>query len=75
MMKEIFTPGISAGNCMGGEFNEDLPMDFLVDCDMEKFTDEFPMRCYEQILNNSDIAEFKDHRQLFQHILRSLAWI
>ena len=29
--KEIFTPGISAGSCMGGEFNEDLPMDFLVD--------------------------------------------
>lgn len=27
--KEIFTPGISAGSCMGGEFNEDLPMDFI----------------------------------------------
>ena len=56
--KEVFTPGISAGSCMGGEFNEDLPMDFLVDCDLEKFSDEFPMRCYEQILNNKELAEF-----------------
>ena len=56
--KEVFTPGISAGSCMGGEFNEDLPMDFLVDCDMEKFTDEFPLRCYEQIMANKEIAEF-----------------
>ena len=46
--KEVFTPGISAGNCMGGEFNEDL----------EKFSDEFPLRCYEQILKNKELAEF-----------------
>ncbi|MBO6169530.1 MAG: hypothetical protein J6O51_06110 [Bacteroidales bacterium] len=56
--KEIYTPGISAGSCMGGEFDKDLPMDFLVDCDLEKFSDEFPMHCYEQILQNSDLAEF-----------------
>ena len=56
--KEVFTPGISAGSCMGGEFNEDLPEDFLVDCDLEKFSDEFPMKCYEQILKNKDIEEF-----------------
>ena len=43
---------------MGGEFNEDLPEDFLVNCDLEKFSDEFPMKCYEQILKNKDIEEF-----------------
>ena len=56
--KEVFTPGISAGSCMGGEFNEDLPMDFLVDCDLEKFSDEFPWKCYEQILKNEELATF-----------------
>lgn len=56
--KQIFTPGISAGNCGGGEFREDLPKDFLVGCDLEKISDELPLSCYEQVLKNKELEDF-----------------
>ncbi len=56
--KEIFTPGISAGNNGGADLREDLPEDFYVGCDLEGFTYHMPVKCEEAIMKNKQLGRF-----------------
>lgn len=56
--REIFTPGISAGNNGGAELSEDLPEDFYVGCDLEGFTYNLPVKCEEAIMKNKELERF-----------------
>ena len=58
LYKEVFTPGISAGNCGGGEFSEDLPEDFYVGCDLDGFTYLVPAVYEEMIMRNKQLERF-----------------
>ena len=56
--REIFTPGISAGNNGGADLREDLPEDFYVGCDLEGFTYHMPVKCEEAIMKNKQLGRF-----------------
>lgn len=56
--REIFTPGISAGNNGGADLREDLPEDFYVGCDLDGFTYNLPLICEEAIMQNKQLERF-----------------
>ena len=56
--REIFTPGISAGNNGGADLREDLPEDFYVGCDLDGFTYNLPQICEEAIMQNKQLERF-----------------
>ena len=56
--REIFTPGISAGNNGGADLREDLPEDFYVGCDLDGFTYNLPLICEEAIMQNKQLGRF-----------------
>ena len=56
--REIFTPGISAGNNGGADLREDLPEDFYVGCDLDGFTYNLPLICEESIMQNKQLERF-----------------
>ncbi len=56
--REIFTPGISAGNNGGADLRDDLPEDFYVGCDLDGFTYNLPQICEEAIMQNKQLERF-----------------
>ena len=56
--REIFTPGISAGNNGGADLRDDLPEDFYVGCDLDGFTYNLPLICEEAIMQNKQLERF-----------------
>lgn len=58
ILREIFTPGISAGNNGGADLREDLPEDFYVGCDLDGFTYNLPLVCEEAIMKNKQLERF-----------------
>ena len=58
IFREIFTPGISAGNNGGADLREDLPEDFYVGCDLDGFTYNLPQICEEAIMQNKQLERF-----------------
>ena len=56
--REIFTPGISAGNNGGADLRDDLPEDFYVGCDLDGFTYNLPQKCEEAIMQNKQLERF-----------------
>ena len=55
-----FTPGSSAGSYGGGEYANELPMDFYVGCTAEEFADNFPERLRRQLTSNDMLRHFLD---------------
>ena len=53
-----FTPGSSAGSYGGGEYANELPNDFYVDCSPEQFAANFPDRLHEQLMANDMLRRF-----------------
>lgn len=58
LLRNIFTPGISAGNNGGGDVSEDLPEDFYVGLDLDGFTYLLPAKCEEAIMKNKELERF-----------------
>ena len=58
ILRNIFTPGISAGSNGGADLREDLPEDFYAGLDLDGFTYLLPAKCEEAIMKNKELERF-----------------
>jgi hypothetical protein len=58
ILRNIFTPGISAGSSGGADLREDLSEDFYAGLDLDGFTYLLPAKCEEAIMKNKQLERF-----------------
>ncbi|MBQ8511868.1 MAG: hypothetical protein IJV76_05310 [Clostridia bacterium] len=58
VLYDIFTTGISAGSNGGASLERPMPKEYYPGCTLEEFADMFPVRYYEQIMNNRAVRVF-----------------